>query len=74
VLQILSSIEAIQDGVTTAQSNYTYIHVARLPLHLLSKNADYSREQILQFVAHTNYIKTEVSYSDTYLPNDVNNV
>lgn len=34
----MSVIKAIQDGITTSQSNYTYIHVARLPLHLLSKN------------------------------------
>jgi hypothetical protein len=44
VLQILSLIKAIQDGITTAQNNYTYIHVARLPLHLLSKIVGYSRE------------------------------
>jgi hypothetical protein len=40
----MSLIKAIQDGIT-AQNNYTYIHVARLPLHLLSKIAGYSREQ-----------------------------
>jgi len=44
VLQIMSLIQAIQDGVTTAQNNYTYIHVARLPLHLMSKIVGYSRE------------------------------
>lgn len=44
MLQIMSLIQAIQDGVTTAQNNYTYIHVARLPLHLMSKIVGYGRE------------------------------
>jgi hypothetical protein len=39
----MSVIKAIQDGITTSQSSYTYIHVARLPLHLMSTNVCHGR-------------------------------
>jgi hypothetical protein len=66
--------KAIQDGETTSQSNYMYIHVARLPLLCCLKMQTIVGNKPLQFVVHTNQIETEVSYSGTYLPNDVNTV